>query len=270
MKVTRSLISSIIVCGIALAMVSTAAAESKEYVAKVIRIKGGARYSLGNDSYQPLKVGMILRSGAKIQTGMEKGSFVDLILGDVAETAVVPKPQPAVVGSTISFLPTAAQNTIHLFEGTELCIDRLLSTETGADVVTETQLELKKGHIIGNVKKMSAASKYEVKLPKGVAGIRGTVYEITDDGKIRVAQGSVIVSYLDNNVVKTVTITAGFEFDTNNPGIGAVALSAAVVGEIIGAATPPGGAPAPSGATEYNRNDTIFNVSPTEGVLEEY
>jgi hypothetical protein len=270
MKVTRSLISSIVVCGIALAMVSTAVAESKEYVAKVVRIKGGARYSLGNDSYQPLKVGMILKSGAKIQTGTELGSFVDLILGDVDETSVVPKPRPAVVGATVSFIPTATQNTIHLFEGTELCIDKLLSTETGADVVTETQLELKKGHIIGNIKKMSAASKYEVKLPKGVAGIRGTIYDISDDGKIRVAQGSVLISYLDNNVVKTVTISAGYSFDTNNPGLGAVAMAASDVSSIISAATPPGGAPAPSGATEYNRNDTIWAISPTQGESEEF
>ena len=68
----------------------------------------------------------------------------------------------------------AEQNIVRMWENTLLGVDKLTFTQTGADVVTETQLDLKAGHIFGMVKKMSAASKYEVKIPNGVAGIRGT------------------------------------------------------------------------------------------------
>jgi hypothetical protein len=61
---------------------------------------------------------------------------------------------------------------------------------------------------------MSAASKYEVKIPNGVAGIRGTVFEITAEGVIKVASGVVVLAFVgaDGNV-STQEINAGQEFD---------------------------------------------------------
>ena len=85
---------------------------------------------------------------------------------------------------------------VRMWENTLLGIDKLTETQTGADVVTETQLDLKAGHIFGTVKKMSAASKYEVKIPNGVAGIRGTVYDISAEGVIKVLSGSVVLAYV--------------------------------------------------------------------------
>ena len=86
--------------------------------------------------------------------------------------------------------------------------------ETGADVVTETQLDLKAGRIFGSVKKMSAASKYEVKIPNGVAGIRGTIFEITAEGIIRVASGSVVLAFVGaDGTVTTQEVLTGQEFD---------------------------------------------------------
>ena len=240
MKVTQSLINSLTVCGIALALVSTSAAQTKEYVAKVVRVKGNAQFSTGG-SLQPLKVGTVLRAGSRIQTGSEAGSFVDVILGDADESLVVPRPPRAVPGPSLASQAVVGQNTVHLYENTEVSFEKLVATETGRDVVTETQLELKKGRITGNVKKMPAAAKYEVKLPKGVAGIRGTVYDITDDGVIRVAEGAVVLSFLENGVLRTVTVTAGFSFDINNPGAGLATLSSGVIGQIISDAHGAGG-----------------------------
>ena len=70
----------------------------------------------------------------------------------------------------LTYQPTAEQNIVRLWENTLMGVDKLTEMHTGADVVTETQLDLKAGHITGSVKKMSAASKYEVKMPNGVAG----------------------------------------------------------------------------------------------------
>jgi hypothetical protein len=64
------------------------------------------------------------------------------------------------------------------------------------------------------VKKMSAASKYEVKIPSGVAGIRGTVYDISAEGVVRVSSGSVVLAYVGpDGVVVTQVIMGGQQFD---------------------------------------------------------
>src|SRR5262252_6583570 len=84
MKTIRSLRNGLIVWGVALAMASTLTAQNvTQQRAKVIRIKGFARFSVGNNVWQPLKAGEILRAGTVIQTGVDKGSFVDLVVGDV-------------------------------------------------------------------------------------------------------------------------------------------------------------------------------------------
>ena len=44
----------------------------------IVRIKGAARYSTGNKTWQPLKVGTILKSGALVQTAAD--SYADIVL----------------------------------------------------------------------------------------------------------------------------------------------------------------------------------------------
>jgi len=58
----------------------------------------------------------------------------------------------------VTYQPAAEQNMVRIWENSRLGLDKLTSTETGANVVTETQLDLQAGHIFGSVKKMSAAS----------------------------------------------------------------------------------------------------------------
>jgi hypothetical protein len=224
MKYTRSLFSALVAASVAFAMVSTATAQAiKDGAAKVVRIKGSARYSTGNNVWQPLSVGDVLRPGTVVQTDRDSGSYVDLVLGDGGVPVVAPRigagaAAPAAGGYAVatptSSRPMAQQNTVRLFENTVLGIDKLTATETGADVVTDTQLDLKAGHILGNVRKMSAASRYEIKLPNGVAGIRGTVFHIWADGRIQVASGTVVLSLADAaGNVQTRVITAGNEYN---------------------------------------------------------
>src|ERR1035441_5183761 len=200
MKETRSLLNNLVVCGVALAMVSTLAAQTvTQGAAKVVRVRGAARYSTGNNVWQPLKVGDVVKPGMVIQTAAK--SSVDLALGDGSTPVVRPVPV-----EMPSYMPTAEQDMVRIWENTVLGVDKMTSTETGADVVTETQLDLKAGHIFGMVKKMSAASKYEVKIPNGVAGIRGTIYDISAEGLIKVLTGSVVLAYVgpDGTVVTQV------------------------------------------------------------------
>ena len=193
MKETRRILNSLIACGVALAMGSTLVAQSTDQVAaKVIRLKGAAQYKIGDGDWRPLKFGDVVRQGTVIQTA--GNSRVDLLLGAAAAATVRP-----VVSDITTYQPTAEQNVVRMWENTLMGIDKLTEVQTGADVVSETQLDLKAGHISGSVKKMSAASKYEVKLPIGVAGIRGTVYDISAEGLAKVLSGSIVLAYTGPN-----------------------------------------------------------------------
>ena len=208
MKETRSLLNSVAVCAIALAMVSTLAAQPvNQGSAKVMRIKGDARYKVGSSEWQKLKVGDVVKPGTLIQTAAK--SSVDFALSE--GTAPVVRPTTS---ESLSYQPTAEQNLVRMWENTLMGVDKLTFTQTGADVVTETQLDLKAGHIFGSVKKLSAASKYEVKIPNGVAGIRGSTYDISAEGVVKVLVGMVVLSYVGpGGTVQTQVIMGLQEFD---------------------------------------------------------
>jgi hypothetical protein len=236
MKQNRNLMNSLIGCGLALALISTAAAQgAMDGAAKVVRVKGPARYTTGNNNWQPLHVGDVLRAGTVVQTSTEEGSFVDLVLGDV--NAAVPQPVtyrptiPDSMASHLSFRPNAEQNVVRIWANSAMGIDKLSMMQTGADTVSETQLDLKQGRITGNVKKMSAASKYEVKLPNGVAGVRGTLFDIQAIGIVKVYVGSMVVAWVDPKTqnVTTQTVMGGQAYDAPNNQISP--LSAASMSE---------------------------------------
>jgi hypothetical protein len=192
MKQMRSLLNKLVVCGIALAMVSTVAAQTVQAYARVLRIKGQARYKVNSGQWQDLKREQSLGAGTVIETAM--GSYVDFVVGE----SEAPKPN-VTIGTMLAYQPATAQNMVRIWENSRMAIDTLNITQSGADVVSETQLDLQAGHIFGSVKKMSAASRYEVKIPNGVAAIRGTTYDINVDGIIKVLDGSVFLKYKDHN-----------------------------------------------------------------------
>lgn len=265
MKKTQRLPGSFIACGIALAIVSSLNAQTTQGKATVVRIKGSARCAVGNSGWKPLQVGDVLKPGTVVQTGLDQGSSVDLVLNDEAAST-----QPAVfnpaaaMASTSGYSGKAEQNIIRLMENTAVGIDKLTSMNTGADVVTDTQLDLKQGRLLGNVKKMSAASKYEIKLPNGVAGVRGTAaYDVRADGVVRVFAGSVVVAYVgaDGNVNTQVT-GANQQFDARTGQVTPLAANAkdeflefAMVSQRVGGPV----------STLLAFDHTIYHVSPRKG-----
>jgi hypothetical protein len=134
-------------------------------------------------TWKPAKVGTVLTANYTIRT--DANATADLFLGDNGPVVRVTK-------------------------ATTLGIDRLDIENTGIEKVIDTQLDLKSGRILGNVKKLAAASKYEVKTPVGVAGIRGTEYSISANGSVSVFSGTVVVVYIVNGIPQgPVTVTAG-------------------------------------------------------------
>src|SRR6185437_858618 len=182
-------------------------------IAKVVAVSGDARYFVTGDSTpHPIKVGMILKPGVTIQTASGMNNYVDLVLNNAG--AVAP---PAASPSQIAhYQPKAEQDGIRVFENTVLSVDKLSTTQTGADVVTDTEMDLKAGSILGTVKKLTPNSKYEVKIPNGVAGIRGTIFWLSASGILRVLDGSVVMAYVGSggNVI-TQVVNFGEQFDIN-------------------------------------------------------
>src|ERR1043166_9259769 len=80
MKHTRYL--ALMVCGLALAMATTLVAQTpQDGFVKVVNLHGNARYMTApGGTWQPIKIGLVLKPGAIVQTA--SGSYVDLVLNN--------------------------------------------------------------------------------------------------------------------------------------------------------------------------------------------
>ncbi|MBI3191988.1 MAG: FecR domain-containing protein [Pedosphaera parvula] len=193
MKIFQS-ISQAVACLAAVALVclfspttqgaAKAGAEQGQVI--VVEVNGQASYTDGGQ-YVPLQKGAKLNQGTSIKTGPNS--------------------------SVIIFL-TNNKTELTIDASTTVNVDKLTSTKTGADTVSETEMELKEGKITGNVKKLSRASTFNVKTPVGVAGIRGTMFLVQANGVIHVLQGTVVITYVNpsTGVATPVTINAGQTF----------------------------------------------------------
>ncbi|MDB6053306.1 MAG: FecR protein [Verrucomicrobiales bacterium] len=188
-------------CGLAvlaLSLVTSAQAETvKQGKATVRAVRGTAKYKGADGVWLPLKVGKNLGQGDTVSTSPD--TTVDLFLGQNG-------PVVRVTGDTT------------------MGLDALNYTDTGADAVINTQLNLSNGRILGNVKKLASASKYEIKTPNGVAGIRGTDFDVTVEVRgqqyvvhFTSVSGTLIASAVVNGQTVTSVINTG---ETWTPGTG--------------------------------------------------
>jgi hypothetical protein len=248
MKQTQKMFNWLVGAGVVLAMVTSLTAQTvQERGGQVVRLKGAARYSSGNNLWQPVKVGTKIKSGDIVQTAAD--SYVDLVLGETGQGA-----PPLAIGPTISYQSTAEQDVVRVYEDSVLAFDKLTIMKTGADEVLETQLDLRAGKILGSVKKMSAASRYEIKLPNGVAGVRGTTYVISAAGVVEVYSGTVVLSWTGSDgKPMTQVVNAGYQFD----------LRTALLSPLPpGTKTPPLPARAAAAAQAVTVDQTTYYVSP--------
>jgi len=266
----KRLTTGLVACALALAFVSSVSAQSvTQGKARVVRVGGHARFTTGNNVWQPLHVGDVIKPGTVIQTENKEGAFVDLVLGDgggslgMASAEGGPASSPAI--TPIAYRPNAEQNVVRIWQNSALGIDKITSTDTGADVVTETQLDLRAGRVLGTVKKMNSASKYEIKLPNGVAGIRGTFYDITADGVVRVSSGSVVFAYMAaDGTVTTKVVVAGQQFDARTGEVTPIPEDVLRFMDSTERLLLALGIPGKE-RTEFVRDHTIHHVSPNRG-----
>ena len=215
--------------GLVSMLAAGAAAQSiQPGVVTVVRIAGEARYSLGDGKWHPLVAGKILTAGAIIQTGHD--ATVDIILGKkilMPQAILMPRDNPlpdrislaadSDVRGFVSYRPSAEQNAVRLTSDTMLAIDKLTVSDTGVDTVSDTELDLRQGRIYCSVKKLSGASQYLIKIPNGIAGVRGTLFVIDASGYVGVLKNSVVLSIIDSDgKPTTVVVGEGSQFDPQN------------------------------------------------------
>jgi hypothetical protein len=110
---------------------------------------------------------------------------------------------------------------------------------------------------------MSAGSQYKVKIPNGIAGIRGTIYTVSASGVVQVLVGSVVIAYTQpDGTVVTQVVNGGYQYDARSgqltpiPDFSQKELVSEAKEARIGPNTPP---------TTYAVDQTLNFVSPRTG-----
>lgn len=199
---------------------------NKQGFATAVRVQGIVTYSLGKDQPEyPLVPGKYLPPGAIVFT--KDNGVVDLILGkaiDLPQAKWSPEhislAHDSEVRGYVTYKPSADQNAIRLTPHSTLAIDRLTIVDTGSDTVSDTELDLQKGKIFASVRKLNGASQYLVKIPNGVAGIRGTLFTLDASGSMAVYEskngGAILAVTLPDGSSRTFQINAGQFLDISS------------------------------------------------------
>ncbi|HEY1174166.1 MAG TPA: FecR domain-containing protein [Verrucomicrobiae bacterium] len=150
------------------AMLVTTSAQAETATVKVEAVSGTATVN-----GQPLTKDSVVKEGDKIAT----------------------------VGATSKVKLTFADSELNVEPNSEVVLTRLqFEQEKGGKLKHNTELDLKQGGLIGNVKKISKSSDYKVKHAQGVAGIRGTAWAVLPNIGVVCFDGSVVVSMTVNGV----------------------------------------------------------------------
>ena len=175
-----------------------ALADDRAGVVTVVRIQGTAQYSIdGGTTWIPALAGKSLQAGSLIRSGDR--SIIDILVGQnqadvnvrVLKTDVSRNPAP-------NILPQREVNMIRLRPNTTFGIDKLTVPDSDPTSVSGAEFNLKKGSIFASVRKVSPSSEYFIKIPNGVAAVRGTQFELSSDGSgssCSVVNGTVWLSF---------------------------------------------------------------------------
>ena len=175
-----------------------ALADDRAGVVTVVRIQGTAQYSIdGGTTWIPALAGKSLQAGSLIRSGDR--SIIDILVGQnqadvnvrVLKTDASRNPAP-------NILPQREVNMIRLRPNTTFGIDKLTVPDSDPTSVSGAEFNLKKGSIFASVRKVSPSSEYFIKIPNGVAAVRGTQFELSSDGSgssCSVVNGTVWLSF---------------------------------------------------------------------------
>jgi hypothetical protein len=185
MKSSRFISASAALAACVLGFATTASAQqigAGANDATVLALAGNVSYAHNGGSFTALPVGVRLSKGDVIKTG--PASHCDIQ-----------------IGNNVGFVQIAPNST--------LGINDLIANRSSSDAVTDTQLDLNQGAIFAKVNKLSKASRFEIKTPKGIAGVRGTTLYLTAAGELTVAEGTAGIAYMNGGNVQTFVLHDG-------------------------------------------------------------
>jgi hypothetical protein len=142
----------LVLLGFVFSFLGNAFAEETKRVAKIAKLKGKAQVKTVGGDWVPAQVGMTLKQGCVLKTAAD--SQATLLLNGTGETATV-------VVSPDSQLMLS-----------ELLLDKEQGTQ-------KTLLDLAMGKVLIEAEKLHTPdSKFEVKTPTSVVGVRGTSFSV--------------------------------------------------------------------------------------------
>ena len=99
---------------------------------------------------------------------------------------------------------------VRLLPGSEVEVQKVAVEKSPPGDIIEIQLDLKKGSLISLVGRMTAASKFEVKMSTGVSGLRGqAATKFFASGTVMCDSGTAVVVYVDGTLRPPSTVTGG-------------------------------------------------------------
>ncbi len=147
MKVLRILCVIALVCGLA----GSSFAELERRTATITDIRGNVEVKISSGSWEAAKVGMTLTEGDIIMTKSESSATLNLSGTEEASVSMKPNSQMTLA---------------------ELMMDKVEGTQ-------KTLLDLALGEILIKTQKLHAKeSKFEVKTPTSIVGVRGTTFSV--------------------------------------------------------------------------------------------
>jgi hypothetical protein len=219
MRYFQTALALVICLGLTATKAAAQSQKDRTGYATCVRVEGVVTYSLGKGQPEhPLIAGEYLQPGAIVYT--KDNAICDLVLGkavDLPQAKWSPErislAHDSAVRGYVTYKPSADQNAIRLTPNSTLAIDKLKVIDTGADTVSDTELDLQKGKIYASVRKLTGASQYIVKLPNGIAGVRGTLFSISVDGAVACFEstggGVILALTLANGTTQTFVVAPG-------------------------------------------------------------
>ena len=212
-----------------LPVLSSAALQSGKV--QVGKITGNVTIIDAKAQRKPLATGAVFQEGARVETGVD--STAELVFSNGA--SLVLTPSTLLELRTFRQVPSAGITDPY----------RQIEKDPSPSV---TEVEVPRGKIIGEVRKLNALSTFTVKTPAGLVRIRGTVfaveYRVGPDGVGKVVvscvRGSVETIVYSSNV-GPVTVDPGMQTSSSVP-------SAALISNLARAAGAPAGGNAPAPA----------------------
>jgi hypothetical protein len=151
MKMLKVLAVFIMVVGLA----CTAFAAEEIRTAKVIDIEGDVEIKMADGSQMPAEIGMVITQGDIVKT---KGDSWALVKLEGIETA-----------------------TVEIDENAEVLLSQLTMDEDAG--TQQTLLDLAIGKVLIKAEKVQDEnSKFQVKTPTSIVGVRGTTFQVTVEG----------------------------------------------------------------------------------------